>query len=160
MKAKIMLAIMCPAVLLTGCISGTSPVPHEAANRVSAGDVGIMAVGTGAGAAIGHAIDGNRGAVIGGALGLVGTAVANNIVADKKAENLAEARADERRKTQAEMFERMWDEGPRTQAAHDDSGDLSTADARKPVRYPAQTVEGVRYAPREGEKPTLTEPTR
>jgi hypothetical protein len=114
-------------------------------------------VGTGAGALAGNAIGGTKGAIIGGAAGLVGSALIENAVTKSHASDVAEAEAKGERKGRVEVFEQMWDEEARAPGR---PGGAAGVAAQQNVAYPAQTIESVEYAPRNGTAPDLSEPVR
>ena len=144
-------------VFLGGCMSATSPLANQAPAGISAGQVGGLALGTGAGALAGNAIGGTKGAIIGGAAGLVTSAVVENAMAKNKAAGIAEAEDKGRREGRAEVFEQMWDDEARSPGKK--PGEKASAGSETVV-YPAQTIEGVDYAPRKDTAESPSEPAR
>jgi hypothetical protein len=143
--------------LLCGCAGPTSPLTDKAANPITGTQLAAVGGGTVLGAAAGDAIGGRKGAVIGGALGLAGSALTYNAVANHDSEIATEAEAAGERKGRIEVFEQMWDTEARSPGKPPSESFGGTTPL---VAYPAQTIEGVKFAPRQDTGQPLQVPER
>jgi len=160
MKKLAIITLFLP-LLFAGCASATGPTDTKASNRVSLRDAAALSGGAGVGALAGDAVGGKKGALIGGVVGATAAALINNASEDKNATALAEAKEQGRREAQKEMFDKLWVEQVERDAAQNSSASGKAArPVDAPVRYPAQTVEGVRLTPRVSSAQGLTEPSR
>jgi hypothetical protein len=157
MKTRTLGCLTLGIALLNGCATATSPLTDKASNPITGTQVATLAGGTALGAVAGDAVGGRKGAIIGGVAGLATSALVYNAVANHDAEIATEAEARGERKGRVEVFQQMWDSTTRSPGRAGSSETATNADI---VAYPAQTIEGVKFAPRQDAGEPLTEPTR
>lgn len=133
--------------LFAGCSS--SPYQAKPQKRTTAGEVAVLGAGTAAGYAIGKAVGGDEGALIGAGVGLVGTAVASNLVQNARERELAEAMEQARREERLKVMNEYWKgraiEGRRPDGSASEPSEISPT---RQMDYPAGNYNGVEYAPR------------
>ena len=138
---------------LTGCVSNRpNPAPHES---IGVGKTVTLAAGTAAGVAIGNELGGKKGAIIGGVVGLAGTAIASNVLADRRNNELEEAKEQARREERVKVMNAYWKEKAidAKKASDSDKAKVHAA-ATQPTQYPAGTYDGVEYATRTQASPS------
>lgn len=151
-------------LLLSGCVGSTSPYAASptAPSTVSAGQVVALGLGTAGGALAGRALDPKhqvQGEVIGGVVGLAGTALTENYLNKKSAAETNEAYEQGKRDERETIMKQYWSD--QTLSVPNGANMLSPgAPAQDKIQYDAGTYEGVNLAPREATQQTISEPDR
>lgn len=148
-KKITLVSLVIPVLLLTGCVSGRSPVSASSRNPTTAKEVAIIGGSTVAGGLIGHTITGDdTGTAIGAGFGLVGGAVANNLLEKKQAQREAELLEQGRREERARILDEYWlADRLQTQV----SGNSGSYFPDTQVQYEGGIYEGINVAPRSGQ---------